>query len=265
MKFGASTRSFGGRSIKETAEIFASAGLSCCELCFCQNDLHGWKYNLCGYSELPPVREVKQAIEIFAEKGIEVSALGVYNSYRCESPVDFTDSARLFAEYCNLAYETGVKILATHTGTTAFRVINPKENAEVFEKLCCGFLLSCIEAEKYGLTIGTECGICDILSNFEGFLSLKEHINNALGRSNMLKYIAVPSGVYTEHEAANTVLFHLKDRKKDGRYYERYGDGDVDFSDFFDTVRGLGDIPVILEYVNSENLLKTMNRIRSDM
>lgn len=264
MLIGASTRSFGGMSVQKVAEIFSESGLSCAELCFCQSELSGWKYNLCGYEPLPDTEDVLKSVEVFKSYGIEVSALGVYNCFWSGSDDDIADSLRLFSEYCDLAHSCNIKNLATHGGSLMASPFS-KVREDIYRKLRDGFVYACIEAEKRGLTIAVEYGFGDVVEKSSDFCDLVQYVKGSLGRANMLKYICTPvcngDGLCNDDIA----LFHIKDRKTDGRYYERFGDGDCDFSAFFDTALRKSDVPLIFEYINAQNIQRTVREFKNAM
>ena len=262
MKLGASTKSFGGMALVDTAALFSNSGLCCAELCFCQTELGGWKYNLSGYEPLPKLSDAENAKRIFADFGIVISSVGIYNCLWQGDSEAVADSLKYFCEYCDLACDMGVKLITTHSGTPGFRSDTNKTDrfyGKVFE---C-FVNALVEAEKRGLYVAVECSDNDALSDYGDFLRLKEYTEYILGRSNMLKYIGVPvcDGICADNE--DSALFHIKDRKRDGRFFERFGDGDGDFKAFFKSCTPYTDKPVILEYVNSANLLDTVGRVKN--
>ncbi len=265
MMLGTCTKSFGGMSVAETAEIFAISGLDCTELCFCQKELAGWKYNLCGYEPIPSVSDVASAMNTFRSYGIGICALGIYNCLWQGSVSDCVDSLRTFREYCDIAAENGISMLTTHTGTV-LNTVNARRNApDIRKKVFDSFTMALTEAAKRGLTVAVECSPFDILACYSDFCELKEFVHGTLGTSDMLKYIAVPSSNDEDVDVSDIALYHLKDKKRGGMFYERFGDGDSDFSDFFADIHKTPDVPVILEHVNSGNLAETAGRVRDRM
>ncbi|MBR3996125.1 MAG: sugar phosphate isomerase/epimerase [Clostridia bacterium] len=264
MLIGASTRSFGGMSVQKVAEIFSESGLSCAELCFCQSELSGWKYNLCGYEPLPCAEGVLNAVEVFRSYGINVSALGVYNCFWSGTVSEISDSFRLFSEYCALAESCNIKMLATHGGALTARPFS-RDSGYFYRKLCDGFVYACIEAEKRGLTVAVEYGPGDAIENSGDYYDLVRYVKGSLGRANMLKCIRTPVLDAEGLSDSDISLFHIKDRKTDGRYYERFGDGNCDFSAFFDTAEKNPDIPLIFEYINAQNIQRTVREFKNAM
>ncbi len=263
MKLGASTKSFGGKTVRETAELFAACGLSCAELCFYQSDLSGWKYNLCGYSELACEQEVISAVKTFGEYGIEVSAIGIYNCMWGGTSSEIFDSYRLFTEYCRLASAAEVKILATHGGTASRLPRSRSFDAKLQERMNEGFLYALTEAKKRGLTVAVECGDGDALKNYDDYVSLGKYAEKAIGSADMLKYICCPASENAGLPTSEIALCHIKDRKRGGLYFERFGSGDTDFAPLLEKVGKISDMPMILEYVNSENLAETADSFRA--
>lgn len=262
IKLGASTKSFGGMSVAECADLFSRASLSCCELCFCQSDLSGWKYNLCGYSSLPSAEQVLRAAETFKSRGIELCALGVYNCFWNGNGSVFYDSVKLFCEYCDIASECGIKVIATHGGATALRAVSGKFDNDISEKLKLGFALSCAQAKKKGLTVSVEYGFADILHTYSDFSALSDKVSDFLGSDDMLKVTAVPIFCDANVPCERIGLFHVKDRKTDGRYFLPFGSGDANFDELFRLSKKMPDIPLVFEYINRENILQTAELFR---
>ena len=254
MSLGASTRSFGGKTVSETARIFKDARLNCAELCFCQTDLAGWKHNFFGRAEIPSVRDIKNAVEIFAQSGITVSALGFYGCFFGGSSSDFVETLRAFDRYCNAALECGIPTIATHSGTAGFLPASRGFGKEPRARLVDGFTFACIEAQQRGLTLSVECSPSDAVCGFDGFLEIRSDVEKNIGSGEMLKYTCIPVDDGKIPDPSIVGLCRIRDKKRDGRFYERFGDGDFDFSDTLDFARKNPSVPLILEYVNSESV-----------
>lgn len=248
-------------TVGETAALFAHSGLDCAEICFCQTDLSGWKFNFSGYRSLPDTADIRRAVCEFSDNGVSVVSIGLYNCLWQGGAGGFSESLRYFCEYCDAAKEAGADMICTHSGTTDMWLgggrIPDNYRESVFECFACALT----EAYKRGITVALECGSTDALKDYNDYLLLKEYIRNAVGTDNMLKYIGVPCNgeKYDKHD---TALFHLKDRKNDGRYYECFGKGDADFSEFFGNITDSSDIPIILEYVNGSNIREVAKLVR---
>lgn len=258
---GACTKSFGGKTTAETAGLFADAKLDCAELCFCQSDLGGWKYNFSGYEMLPKVFDVRKAIKTFEDHGIKVCAVGIYNCMWFGDAEKRAASVRYFSDYCDIAAECGVKLVTTHTGALTLRGNAFRSTPGFSDMVYEVFTLCAVEAAKRGISIAVECSENDAIADYDGFMKLKGYVAEALGSGDMLKYIGIPPADIP----AEAVIMHIRDRKKDERYYRRFGDGDTDFSGFSKNISVYGGVPAILEYVNSENLLQTAERFRSSL
>lgn len=266
MLLGATTKCFGGRTTQEVAELFCKSGLQVAELCLCQSDLDGWKYNFCGKNELPKPSAVRLAADIYASFGIKIAAIGVYASFWEENEATLNDTLDVFTEYCDIACECGIKVLATHGGKVINKSILKSMGGEFAWRMNQAFVYSCIEAEKRGLVISVECGEDDALRDYSDFTALKKVVSNELGRSDMLKFTCVPASDCFKDCLENSALFHIKDRKFGGKFYERFGNGDEDFSDFFEYIRkSQTEIPLILEYVNSENIFQTSQKVLCEL
>ena len=253
MHLGASTKSFGGMSVAETADIFAKSGLNCAELCFCHTDLSGWKYNLTSYRPLPDGDDILRATESFSRQGISVVSLGVYNCLWQGGASGFSESLRCFCEYRDAAKQTGVNMLCTHSGVAEARIFGGRVPEDykrlVFETFACAFS----EAHKRGITVALECANWDAVKNYAEFLELKRYIKSTLGTDEMLKYIGVPCYDSAYENSDDIAMFHMKDKEKDAKFYTCFGKGDADFSEFFKGAKAYGDIPYILEYVTASN------------
>lgn len=261
MKIGASTKSFGGKRTREVAELFGENGLSAIELCFCQNDLSGFRYNLCGKADLPCISEAQAAKEIYNGYGIEICSIGVYCNFWCGTYREIFDTFHLFTKYCDIAYALGVKTLATHTGSVFAMPASRGFSTDLSEKLYQGFTHAAIEAHKRGLTIAVEVDEKDAIACYGQYLELKKRVFDNIG-VDVLKMIYSPGMENGEISAPEIAVCHIKDKKNGGKFYERYGAGDMDYSGFFKAFGKNEDIPMILEYVNSENLGETVNRFR---
>ncbi len=262
MILGASTKSFGGLTVAETAAIFEKSGLDCAELCFCQTDLGTWKYNLSGMQPLPESLSVKRAINTFSEHGINVCALGLYNCLWMGETEKRIQSLEYFTAYCDLAAECGVGIITTHTGTPGLWLGGTRTPCNLPQIAAECFLHALFEAHKRGITIAVEFGENDALCTYSDFLHLKTQTESAFGTSEMLKYIGVPVCDDPEEDYTETALFHLKDKKHGSKFYECAGLGDGNFTRFFGRAAQFGDRPVVLEYVNSSNLASVADFVR---
>lgn len=258
MRLGASTKCFGGMSAVETATTFEKSGLSVCELCFCMSDLDGWRYNYCGRSNLPTASDVLRAIATFRGHGVETVAIGAYTCFWSEGDRGLSDSLSQLCEYLEIARECGIATVATHTGTLIRSPFPEKSRALMLE----GFADACIEAAKRGITISVETTVHDAVDSYAGFLQLREHVKGYVGRSDMLRLTACPSTDADGIPISDIALCHLKDIKRGGKFYERPGDGDFDFTASLERL-DKGGIPIILECVNSGNVGQTAEGIVS--
>ncbi len=257
MRLGASTKCFGGMSVRDTAAAFEASGLTVCELCFSMSDLEGWRYNYCGRSTLPTAKEASRAIAVFRERGVETVAIGAYTCFWSEGDRGLFDSISQFCEYLELARECGIGTVATHTGTLIRSPLPEKSRDLMLE----GFADACIEAAKRGVTISVETTMHDAVNCYSGFLRLREYVKEYIGRSDVLKYTACPSTDEDGVPTADIALCHLKDVKKGGKFYERPGDGDFDFTASLERL-DKGNVPVILECVNVGNVKSTCGAIQ---
>jgi len=260
---GASTRSFGGKTVTETARLFRDFGLECAELCFCQTDLSGWRYNFCGRAQMPPMQDIKNAVSTFRAHGISVCSLGFYGCFFTGTDSDLCDTVRSFADYCEAASLCDIKSVSLHTGTFTIQpMVSRGYSAEHLKKLHDGLMLSCAHAKRSGVTVALECARDNAVCGYKGFLELRDIVGNALGDADMLKYICNPADDTAFPKLSDTELCHIRDRKRNGRFYEHFGDGDVDFTAFFAEIKEHPDIPLILEYINSGNAARTAAELR---
>lgn len=252
-------------TVYDTAALFSRCGLDCAELCFCQTDLSGWKYNFSGYHPFPDPEDIIRAVGTFRSFGISVVSLGIYNCLWQGDAVTVAESLRYFCEYCDAASEAGIGMISTHTGTTDIRISSGRVPANYREKVLECFAYALMETHKRGLTAAIEYGSTDALKDHTEHESLKDFIRNAIGTDSMLKYIGVPCVDKHYHDADDVAMFHLKDKKNNDRFYECFGKGDADFSQFFASPDTFGNIPVILEYVNRSNLYEVSELVKRRM
>ena len=245
-------------SVEETAVLYEGCGLSVCELCFCQSDLEGWRYNYCGRSALPTSRDVLGAIAAFREQGVEVVAIGAYNCFWSEGNSGLSDSLSQFCEYLELARDCNVPTVATHTGTLIRSPLSEKSRELLLE----GFTDACIEAAKRNITVSVETTMHDVVTSYSEFLKLCECVKDFVGRSDMLKFTACPSTDEDGVPISDIALCHLKDVKKGGKFYERPGDGDFDFASSLERL-DKGNVPLILECVNVGNVGGTASAMQN--
>ena len=264
MKLGACTKSFGGKNLLETAKIFSRAGLDCAELCFCQSDLFGWKYNFSGYEPLPELKNVLYAKEVFAEQGIEISSVGIYNCLWQGGGGTMAESLKYFCEYCDLARDAGIKLISTHTGTLNLWSNRGERTQSFPENVYESITYAVTEAEKRGLTVSFECTPSDAVTDYGDFLRLKKYTEEATGRSNTVKYTAMPGFCKNTDAYNDAAMFHIRDKKRDGKYYESYGKGDMEYGEFFGYISGDDARAVILEYVDERTVGEAAQRIKKD-
>lgn len=248
-------------TVKETAELFAKSGLNCCELCFCQSDLSGWKYNYSGYGALPSAEDILRAVETFTSYGIKVLSIGVYNCLWQGTAESISASLEYFGEYCDIASDNGIKMLSTHSGTADARLGIGKIPKDNDERVTECFMYALLEAYKRGLTLALECGEFDVIKSYDEFSVLKREAKKNLGTSEMLKYIGVSCCGNEQIKADELAFFHLKDKSRDGRFYECFGNGNSDCSLFFDSLNSYNNPPLILEYVNSSTLSQVVGKV----
>lgn len=265
IKLGASTKAFGGKSIREVAELLAENNLSCVELCFCLSDLSGWYHNLCGYEKLPEVEEAERAVEIFKSYNIEVSAIGVYSNFTDGNAEKIFDAQRLFSEYCNLAYLCGIKTLATFGGITPIKYMRSISREAMKLKTYDSFCEALSEAKKRKLTIALDLCGSDTISGYGDYLSLKHYIASEFASFDNLRLIYDIESASCDVDFNEIIMCHIKDKKRNGLYFERYGTGDGDFTGIYTIANQRPEIPLIFEYVNSENLGATVANFRNNL
>ena len=265
IRLGACTKSFGGRSVEHTAEILKRYNLSCVELCFCLSDLDGWHYNLCGYEKLPDAECVQRAVEIFNSYGIDVVAIGIYSNLWDGGAEKTFDAHRLFSEYCNLAYLSGVKRITTFGGIISAKYLRNAIDSDLKLKVYDSFCKALVEAEKRNLTLALEVSPGSVIGNFNNYLALKNYIKNEFASFDNLKFIYDIESVGYNIASDEIALCHIKDKKDNGIYFERFGFGNADFSGIYKIAKENPDIPLILEYVNCENIGDTADKFRENL
>lgn len=262
MKLGATTKCFGGMKVSDTAELFCSCGLSVAELCFCHEELDGWRYNFCGDSKMPSVEDVRRAVGIFCENGVEVSGIGIYSRFFGGGTQGLCGSVSRFCAFLDIVAECGINTVCTHGGIIPVTGNRKDTLIPEYKRLALeGFCDVCVEAKKLGITVAIEMTMHDIFNGYSGFCEISRSVSEYIGDDSMLKFIANSceddGGIPKERIA----MYRLKDKSADGKYYDRIGSAGCDFKDFLRRHENC-DIPMLLEFVNSTNLRDTCAMVR---
>ncbi|MCK5806475.1 MAG: sugar phosphate isomerase/epimerase, partial [Lentisphaeria bacterium] len=164
LNLGVVTRSFPHLTNEETAELLASEGFRCTELCFSQTDSKYWVYNgRSDLSDMTPARS-RKIVQTYRDRGIEVTTLGVFTSLI--EPDDDERQANLdyFVRMMEIAADTGVPSVTTECGfIPGSRGINADEYEERYQRVFDSFRWLLDKAEDFNLDIALEPCILDVV------------------------------------------------------------------------------------------------------
>lgn len=271
LKFGITTRSFGGLSTEETAQRMRDAGFSCCELCFVQSDLGGWTYNGIGdLSSITPA-DVKKAADIYRSYGIEVVSLGVFSNILERDDEKRQAVLDYFFRYMDYAEEAGIDVLATECGfVPGARGINTDSYMPDFDRIKDSLAILGAEAAKRNLKIALEGCVLDVVPNPKRLRDLTIQLEQEKGLTNIgalldpANYIAAADEDDMFKYLSDKVwYFHGKDRFVNDTYGRNLGEGEINWVKFFINHKTMTpDIPVVLEYSNPDNCKEVVDRAK---
>lgn len=271
LKFGITTRSFGGLSTEETAVRMYDAGFECCELCFVQSDLGGWAYNGIGdLSDITP-KAVRQAADVYRNHGIDVVSLGVFSNLLERDDEKRQAVLDYFFRYMDYAEEAGIAVLATECGfTPGARGIDTDTYESDFARIKDSLAILGEEAAKRNLKIALEGCVLDVVPNPKRLRDLTIQLKNEKGLSNIgalldpANYIAAADeDDMFKYLSDKTYYFHGKDRFVNDTYGRNVGEGEINWVKFFINHKTLTpDIPIVLEYSNADNCKEIVDRAK---
>lgn len=268
MKFGITTRSYGGLTVAEAAEQMAQLGFNVTELCFSQTDLSGWNYNgLTEISDKSP-KDVKRACLEFEKRNICVFALGIFTNLIIDGP-ERENYLRRGEEMIDIAAYCGIPIVASECGFHSDRALYARLFEADYSNLKENVARLCKYAKKKGVKVAIEPCILDILPSAKRMNDFIDQLKAEQGIDNL--------GVLMDYAnlLANSTLeetflllkdkiyyFHGKDRKINDAYGRLIGDGDIDWHRFFELYKEhTPDIPFILEYANKDTAPAARDRV----
>ncbi len=261
LNIGITTRSFYGLTIYDTAREMSEAGFRCTELCFVHPELSGWTYNGRGSFDGITAAKVRECVNEFRGRGIDVTSLGMFTDLRehgTEARSAAVDYAKRYIEY---AAECGIKYISSECGfTPGRRGINTDTYEADYNELKETLRAVCLEAEKSGVYLALEGCVLDIIPSPRRLKTLIEELEEESGvRLGSLldpaNYLANSDEegmfYYLKHDIS---YFHGKDRRINATYGVNLGDGDIDWIKFMECYLRFADKkPFILEYSNREN------------
>jgi Sugar phosphate isomerases/epimerases len=271
IKFGITSRSFGGLSTEETAQRMRDAGFECCELCFVQSDLGGWNYN--GIGDLTGItpETVKAAADTYRKYGIEVVALGVFSNLLERDAEKKKDVIDYFIRYLDFAEAAGIPVIASECGfVPGDRGLHADSYEADFKSVKDALVVIGKEAEKRGIKIAIEGCVLDVvptpkrLRDMAGQLKAEAGLTNIGALLDPANYIAAADEDDMFKYLSNLVYyFHGKDRFVNDTYGRNVGEGEINWCKFFKNHMDITpDIPVVFEYSNKDNCKEVLDRAK---
>ncbi len=261
MKIGVSTKSFGGMTTEEAANLFEKSGIDCAELIFCQTDLSGWRYDAAGGMTLPDAETLRKAVGCYRKHGVEILSLGLYSNLWSGGDDEQYASMRTASEYCNLCAEAGIGMISTHGGLIGTLPVRQSFDGALCTKLLTGLSHLCMEAAKYGIRVALEPSPKDALPNLSAVENAVRQVTGRIGAAGTFRTVYTLADGEQMPPKEELAFFRIKDKDADGRFYERFGAGCTDWQSFFEASSSFG-LPYVMEYVNSGNLAETAEALR---
>ena len=268
LNIGVTTRAFNGLTISDAASRMAELGFRCTELCFVHPELPGWTYNGIGPLDGITPAKVKEAVNEFTSRGIEVTSLGIFTDMRNPDEARRKEILDYIRRYVEFAAECGIPYLASECGFTPGRRGINTDTYEVDYQTIKNFLReACLTAEASGVHIALEACVLDIIPSPRRLKTLIEELEaeshvrlgSMLDPANFLAN-SDEEGMfyYLKHDVS---YFHGKDRKINATYGVNVGDGDIDWVKFMECyLRYTPKKPFILEYCNKDNCAEIKRR-----
>lgn len=261
MKLGVSTKSFGGMTTDEVANLFEKCGIDCAELIFCQTDLSGWRYDAVGGMTLPDAEKLLKAVECYRKHGVEILSLGLYSNLWSGNDDEQYACMQTISEYCELCAGTGIGMISTHGGSTGTVPVRQSFDGPLYGKLLTGLSHLCTEAAKYGVRAALEPSPRDALPDLAAVKCAVQRVTERIGAAGTFRTVYTFADGEKMPPKEELAFFRIKDKSPDGRFYERFGTGCTDWQSFFASSSSFG-LPYVMEYVNSGNLYETAEALR---
>jgi sugar phosphate isomerase/epimerase len=266
MKLGVVTRSFSELDNRQTADLLATEGFTCTELCFSQTDSSYWVYN--GRSDLSDMTDErsKSIVETYRSQNIEVSALGIFTNLIDPDEGERRENITYFERMMQIAAFNGIPTVSTECGfIPGNRGVNADEYEERFERLKTSLTILCDLGDRYEVDVALEPCVIDVVPSAKRTRDLINQIG-----SSRLKVLLDPANLIANSSeedmfrylSPHIAYFHGKDRKVNDAKGRLVGDGDIDWPLFLSLYHEHNDgIPVIFEYVNSTNFREIRDRL----
>lgn len=267
MKIGIVTRSMPAEfTNQQAAETMAAMGFTSTELCFTQSDSSYWCYNgRTDLSDLTPQR-VREIVDIYRNKGIQVTALGVFTNL-----IEHDDQLRRqnldrmirFMDYAQFA---DVPYVSSECGfDPQCRGVQVSRYESDVALLADSLTTLCAAAEERDVSLALECCVIDVIPSAKRARDLIRQVG-----SDRLKVLLDPANYIANSDeedmfkylAPHIAYFHGKDRMVNDTYGRLVGDGEINWPLFLALRdRYAPDAPFILEYCNKDNAQETKERV----
>ena len=266
LNFGITTRSFRDMTNAETAQRMHDIGFKCTELCFVQSDSPGWAYN--GITDLSDMSDSRFAeiVAIYREKGIEVTALGVFTNMLEPDDELLAKNLENYRRMMELAAKNGIPYLPSECGfIPESRGVLAHLYESRFDRLKESLTTLCQYAAEYDVYVALECCVLDVVPSAKRAADLISQIS-----SDRLKVLLDPANLIANSSeedmfhylSPHVGYFHGKDRKVNDTYGRLVGDGEIDWVKFLKLYHQHNDgVPFILEYNNAENAQTTYDLV----
>ena len=268
LPLGIVSRSFPKLTHAQTARLLAEAGAVCTELCLLSADTAYWVYN--GRSDLSSLtgEAFARIVNEYRAEGIDVPALGVFTNLIARDEDEHKANVDYFERHMELAAQEGIQYVSTECGFTPHeRGVNTDRYEQEFNTLKDSLSELCERAERHGVSIALETCAIDIVPSAKRARDLIRQIG-----SDRLRILLDPANLIAnsserdmfDYLAPHIAYFHGKDRKVNDVFGRVVGDGDINWPLFLSLYHERCEgLPFILEYVNQDNYLEILERVRA--
>ncbi len=198
----------------------------------------------------------------FEDAGLATWVMDSYNNISSEDEGVRTAAVEALKGAIEAAPRFGCDAIVTEAG---------RRNVGGFERCVAALKEAMPLAEEAGVTVCVEPSYLQTVPNSWTMRGLIEEVGSEnlkvlLDPANILCYDATarPFEVLGE----DIVLAHAKDCVVDEKGQPTFpaaGEGEVDWTVFFERLMGLGDVPLIIEYANEENMPRVVEFLRGQI
>ncbi|MFW5866580.1 MAG: sugar phosphate isomerase/epimerase family protein [Armatimonadota bacterium] len=209
-----------------------------------------------------PHEAAEHIVGAFADAGLATWMVDCYNNISSDDPEVRSAAIASIKGGIEAAARFGCDTIATESG---------RRGVGGFERCLDAFRQFMPLAEEAGVTVCVEPSYAQTVPNSWTMRGLLEEVGSPnlkvlLDPANILCYDATarPFDVLGE----DIVLAHAKDCTVDENGMPKFpaaGEGEVDWPVFIERLMGLGDIPLIIEYANEENMGQVVEFLRAQI